>query len=292
MDSSNSAIELFTHRGPREFMDHAGSFLLAHEAENNLLIGIAEGVAAGRDVTGGVALGAPPQFTVVEDEGQVVMTAVRTPPHSLVVSRGARRVAESVAAQLASMDRYPGVRGHASIVRPVVEGIAAVSGQSVRTATQQRIYEARSVRETGALKGRLRAATSADVELLAQWREAFTRELLPEVPAGDSERVMSAHVLSKAAFVWDDGEIVSLAIRSPATPRGQRIQGVYTPPEMRSRGYATACVAALSRLVLREGYVFVCLFADRTNARTLSIYERIGYRPVADFDDFWLDDPT
>ena len=58
MDSSNSTIELFTHRGPREFMDHAGPFLLAHEAENNLLIGIAAGIAAGRDVTGGVALDA------------------------------------------------------------------------------------------------------------------------------------------------------------------------------------------------------------------------------------------
>ena len=292
MDSSNSAIELFTHRGPREFMDHAGSFLLAHEAENNLLIGIAAGVAAGRDVTGGVALGPPPQFTVVEDEGRVVMTAVRTPPHSLVVSRGPLCVADSAAVQLASMDKYPGVRGHASTVRPVVEGIAAVSGQSVRSATQQRIYEARSVRETGAVQGRFRAATSADVELLARWMDAFMRELLPEDPADESERVMSAHVSSNAAYVWDDGKIVSLAIRGPATPGGQRIQGVYTPPEQRSRGYATACVGALSRLILAEGYAFVCLHADRTNARTLSIYERLGYRPVADFDDFWLDDPT
>ena len=128
--------------------------------------------------------------------------------------------------------------------------------------------------------------------MLAQWREAFIRKLLPEEPAGDSEQVMSARVLSQDAFVWDDGGIVSLAIRSPATPRGQRIQGVYTPPELRSRGYATACVAALSRLILSEGYAFVCLFADRTNPRTMSIYERIGYRPVADFDDFWLDDPA
>ena len=128
MNNSKNAIELLTHRGPRDFMDHAGSLLLAHEAENNLLIGIADGLAAGRDVTGGVALRDRPQFTVVEQEGQVVMTAVRVPPYSLVVSRGPRSVAESVALQLASTDTYPGVRGHASTARPVAEGIAAVSG--------------------------------------------------------------------------------------------------------------------------------------------------------------------
>ena len=56
MGNSGSTIRLVTHRGPEEFMAHAGSFLLAHEAENNLTIGIANGIAAGRDVAGGVAL--------------------------------------------------------------------------------------------------------------------------------------------------------------------------------------------------------------------------------------------
>lgn len=290
MGNSGSTIRLVTHRGPEEFMAHAGSFLLAHEAENNLTIGIANGIAAGRDVAGGVALSKAPQFTVVEQDGRVVMTAVRTPPHSLLVSRGPRSVAGSVAAQLASMDKYPGVRGHASMARPVVEGIARVSGQSVRSATQQRIYGIYSVQEIASPKGRFRAATSAELKLLAEWQDAFTTELTPEVPAGNSEHVVQARILSHDAFVWEDSEVVSLAMRRPATPSGQHIGPVYTPPGFRSRGYATACVAALSRLILEEGYAFVCLFADRANARSVFIYERVGYRKVADFDDFWLDD--
>ena len=196
MGNSGSTIRLVTHRGPEEFMAHAGSFLLAHEAENNLTIGIANGIAAGRDVAGGVALSKAPQFTVVEQDGRVVMTAVRTPPHSLLVSRGPRSVAGSVAAQLASMDKYPGVRGHASMARPVVEGIARVSGQSVRSATQQRIYGIYSVQEIASPKGRFRAATSAELKLLAEWQDAFATELTPGVPAGNSEHVVQARILS------------------------------------------------------------------------------------------------
>jgi predicted GNAT family acetyltransferase len=61
---------------------------------------------------------------------------------------------------------------------------------------------------------------------------------------------------------------------------------VYTPPDLRQRGYATACVASLSQMLLDEGWQFCTLFTDLANPTSNSIYRKIGYKPVGDFHDY------
>ena len=51
-------------------------------------------------------------------------------------------------------------------------------------------------------------------------------------------------------FVWDRAGPVSMASAAGPTPNGIRVNGVYTPPEHRGRGYATVCVAACQTSVL------------------------------------------
>jgi predicted GNAT family acetyltransferase len=69
------------------------------------------------------------------------------------------------------------------------------------------------------------------------------------------------------------------------TPRGVRINFVYTPPAHRGRGYATSCVAALTRHLLDPGKEFCFLFTDLANPTSNKIYRRLGYRHVCDFRD-------
>jgi predicted GNAT family acetyltransferase len=56
---------------------------------------------------------------------------------------------------------------------------------------------------------------------------------------------------------------------------------VYTPKEHRGRGYASAAVAAVSRM-LRDQGARVTLFTDQANPVSNAIYQRLGYRPVVD----------
>jgi predicted GNAT family acetyltransferase len=62
---------------------------------------------------------------------------------------------------------------------------------------------------------------------------------------------------------------------------------VYTPPELRGHGYATAVTAELSRRLL-DGRLFdgrrrFCfLYTDLANPTSNAIYERIGYRRVCE----------
>jgi hypothetical protein len=62
------------------------------------------------------------------------------------------------------------------------------------------------------------------------------------------------------------------------------INAVYTPPEQRRRGHATASVAALSAKLLAAGRASCVLFTDLANPTSNAIYRRIGYAPVIDFE--------
>jgi predicted GNAT family acetyltransferase len=64
--------------------------------------------------------------------------------------------------------------------------------------------------------------------------------------------------------------------------RGASIVWVYTPPEQRSRGYASACVGDLTRRLLQEGRELCRISTDLTNRTTNKIYPALGYRPVCD----------
>jgi hypothetical protein len=72
------------------------------------------------------------------------------------------------------------------------------------------------------------------------------------------------------------------------TPKGARVGYVYTPPESRGRGYASACVAALSQGLLDGGVEFCVLYTDLSNPTSNAIYTRLGYYPIDDVRDIDL----
>ena len=88
-------------------------------------------------------------------------------------------------------------------------------------------------------------------------------------------------------YVWDDigtKAILSLAGRAG---KGIRISGVYTPPEFRGSGYASAAVAALSHAKLSNGRDFVVLNVTDGNPAE-DLYRRLGYRLIGSSDCFLL----
>lgn len=98
--------------------------------------------------------------------------------------------------------------------------------------------------------------------------------------------IMAARIARSEMFLWTiDGRPVASAGFAPTTPAGDagRINAVFTLEEERGKGYASACVAALSQRLLNRGWRHCLLFADRNNATTTGIYRRLGYREIAGF---------
>jgi predicted GNAT family acetyltransferase len=130
----------------------------------------------------------------------------------------------------------------------------------------------------------MRDAVSEDRPLLLDWFRAFMDEAIGESPDAASTAHAVDHRLeadSAGVVLWEDGPTVSLAAFGNPTPNGARIGPVYTPPERRRRGYASALVAELSERLLTERR-FCFLFTDLANPTANRIYEQIGYRRVCE----------
>jgi len=178
----------------------------------------------------------------------------------------------------------------AGVVLPGVNGDAATAASFAGQWTERckasatpfmgtRIYELLEDGGTPNVKGELRRAVAKDRSLMIDWTRAFSAEVGED--ASDDEGRVDRGLAAGQLWIWDDAETVSMAVaRSPAE-RVSRIAGVYTPPELRKRGYAGACVYALSKH-LRDGGYRCMLYTDLANPTSNSIYRRIGYRAVGE----------
>ncbi len=265
----------------REFLDLAGPLLLEDEARNNLVFGIA-----------GTLVTTPDRYperhfwVAVDDAGEPAAAALRTPPYNLVLARP--RDDGALAALAAGIeDDLPGVVGAHPEVDAFVEFWRLDHDVRPQVLREQGVYSLERVQPVPAAAGRSRVAARADEALLLDWMSAFGEEVLEDNDPGRTEaRAVVEHRLSGAdgGFVlWEDaGEPVSISGWGGSTPNGNRIGPVYTPPERRGRGYATALVAELSQTLLDGGRRFCFLFTDLANPTSNAIYERIGYVRIAE----------
>jgi hypothetical protein len=112
--------------------------------------------------------------------------------------------------------------------------------------------------------------------------EAFGHEAgRRDVTALADELIDAPH---RTGWMWEDGEPASVCCTTGTTPNGIRVGAVYTPPERRRHGYASAMVAAVSQAELDAGRRYCFLFTDLANPTSNRIYRAIGYEPVRDVD--------
>ena len=279
-------MKVHRHATALSFLERARPWLLDAEVENNLILGICGALSpsGSPDAEG-------PYLATVEENGQVVACALRTPPHKAVISRGNPESIECLVEDLA--DRYrtlPMVFGPEPEVRQFADHWSRLLGTSARRGTEHRLFSlSRVERPERRPGGRLRPATESDVPLLITWIVAFTEEAGGQGVL-DPARFARERVGDGSLFVWENGPVVSMAACMGRTPTGIRITLVYTPPERRRRGYASACVADLTQRLLDEGRAYCCLFTDLANPTSNNIYQAMGYEPVIDMTDYFLTD--
>jgi predicted GNAT family acetyltransferase len=278
-------MEVRRHAGVDRFLDHAGEFLGEREAEHNLILGLSSQLQRAPRM-----YGEDPYLAVVEDDGRVVGAVLRTPPHNLILSEldDERAIKPIVAAVRAEFASLPGVVGPKERVAQFAEAWQAATGAKARLEIAQRIFRVDRVDAPEGVPGRMRSYEPSDRALATRWMDAFVAEALPEGaphPESSDEFVDRRHEDTNGGLVfWGDGETVSFAGYGGLTPNGIRIGPVYTPPELRGRGYGSALTAALTQQLLDGGRRFCFLFTDLANPTSNSIYQRIGYRPVSDVD--------
>jgi predicted GNAT family acetyltransferase len=273
-------MNLRTYPNASEFLAVAEVPLLRDEAKNSLILGIAGRVRDGRSYGED-----PPSFLTVDVDGDLIAAAIRTPPYPLVLycEEDCSDALDVMIDHLSTADpRLPGVNGEARTAAAFADLWAKRSKARAETGMQMRIYCLREVDPPVGVPGRMRLARSGDVDLLVEWMRGFHAEAGSGDPPTDPREAVLRFIASGTLAVWDDDGPVSLAGSSRCSGHGATVSAVYTPPEHRGHGYASACVAALSQLLLDRGHAFCTLYADLSNPTSNKIYQRVGYRPVSD----------
>jgi hypothetical protein len=276
-----------------EFMATAGAFLARREAEHNLIFGILSNYEADPS-----SFAEAPYLASVVHGKKVVCAAIRTPPWRLVVSEmdhpaAAHLLAEDLHGAGAGGAAVPGVVGPAAAAGHFAEAWAERTGARARLSRHERSFRLRRVIPPRPAPGRLVRSRPEHRAVLAEWAKAFHDEAIGSSdPVQDWDATADRWIrgLGRTAYAWvDEGRPVSLAGVGGLTPNGIRIGPVYTPPELRGRGYASNLVAEVSQLQLYAGRRFVFLFTDLANPTANKIYQDIGYEPVNDVDEYEFD---
>jgi uncharacterized protein len=271
-------VRVVKARDPRDFLQRAAP-LLADEARHNLLLGLAGTL---RDDP---SLYRDHELWLVEDGSVVIGAALRTPPYNLVLGDGTEAALDALARETGA--EIPGAVGALPEIDGFVDACVRLHGVTPEPRVRQGIYALETVVSPPTPPGRSREATTADRALLSRWWGAFGAEALGALEQDEEQNARNVdHRLAtpgNGVVLWEvEGEPVCAVGYGSPTPTGVRIGPVYTPPEHRGRGYASALTAQVSSAQLAAGRSFCFLYTDLANPTSNKIYLAIGYRRVCD----------
>jgi predicted GNAT family acetyltransferase len=270
------ACQLELYDDEVEFAAWVSGWLEEHEAENSLFLGL---------------LGAPlkdqparPFMARVSKDRKTIAAALHR-GFALLLSRGPDDAIDAIAARLHDLGAaVPGVIGPSLEAERFARTWAAARGCSVHLSADQRIYQLTRLLPPPPGTGSMRAIVTADLDLVTDWMQAFDAEALPSQerrPLEEMRRHAARRIAEWNLFGWDvEGELVAMAGLARPTASTISVNSVYTPPDHRRRGFATALVAAVSETGLRRGKRACVLYTDLGNRTANAIYQRIGYQPV------------
>jgi GNAT superfamily N-acetyltransferase len=267
-----------------EFLDATVAYRDADPIRTNVLASVAASMAEAQndyDVF---------FWWLLREGGDVVGGALRTPPFGLGLGPMSEDTARALAPRIAEDDdEFPWVAGPEAPVAAFLDAYGAAtstgSGRRVTNGRRSLLYELGELNYPN-VGGSCRQATLDDVDLVARWTADF-HLFVDGVARHDDERnreYAKARVASGSMYLWCVNDIpVAMAGHAlpVATPSAlvTRIGPVYTPEELRGRGYGTAITAWLSELLLGTGSR-VMLYADADYPTSNAVYQRLGFESL------------
>lgn len=277
-----------TYASAENFLDRALKYLEKDEAENNLIIGISNKIK-----NSGSLYKQKPFFATLADGDKIILAAVMTPPRQIILygkdysSDALKLFCHNLIKENISI---PGANGESALVKNFAGIWSALKNCTYKPGMHTRAYSLEKVKYRGTANGRLSLPDKDDAELIACWIQKFCDDAhIGRMSWEDALETAEFQIKKKLIYLWEDGEKVSMAAVIRETRHGSVVALVYTPQEYRNKGYGTSCVAALSQRILDSGKKFSALFTDLSNPTSNSIYMKIGYEPLRDFDEYSFD---
>lgn len=269
---SKAEIRVNFHDDPASALREANEFLVSRPVLHNLILTLLK-VRIGRPEPG--------RYWVAARGNQAVGVVFHSPL--------------TVAATLTPMERS----ATEALVDSIVDAGLALPGVHAEAATAvcfagrwterckasavpvggMRLYELEQLTDIRSVDGKFRNATADERNLMIAWVNAFNAETNSQ--GRNPEVFVDSMLPAGNLWLWDDGEPMSMAVNWESVQGVIRVSGVYTPPQNRGHGYASACVHGVSKWITDAG-CHPILYTDLSNATSNSIYRRMGYKAIAE----------
>ena len=258
---------------PAWVMAEAKAFLASEPVRHNLILTLLHARVAHPE---------PGRYWVAKEGDDVVGVIFQSPLNrsAILTPMGSEIVSVMVDAITDTAVVLPGVLGPAATAASFAGQWTECHKSAAFPVQGLRLYEKIEVGKQAPVNGRFRQAGPDDRDLIIAWMRQFGADVGDE-GGTDPTIIADRRLPAGQIWLWDDGQPVSLAMHSNQLENVIRIQVVYTPSERRNNGYAGACVAKLTKQLCDSGYRCM-LYTDLGNPHSNSVYQRIGYRAVAE----------
>lgn len=273
-------MNIISYKTPQEFLQSTLHLLERNEIENNLIIGLCNGLIQNQSSTEGCV------FVNAIENDVIKVSAIKTLHKAIVTGYDESTI---------------GMKEIAEYFKDYIQPIKGVVGKSSYALEFSKWYGAEfkefktlivhsleNVNKIPFAEGSLHKANLEDVLLICDWSIAFEEDAnaFPKSTYDQTYKSVLRRIEAGNFYKWIcNGEIVSIAAIVRKTKNTCIIGIVYTPPKLRGYGYATSCVQRLSEIILETGYKYCGLFTDKANPTSNNIYQKIGYVPIEEHSD-------
>jgi predicted GNAT family acetyltransferase len=259
------------------YAERTEALLTSSPAEHTVSLTVIETVRAGRRWSD-----EPMLFGWYEEAGEVRGAVFRTPPFEWLLAVVPEEATADLVAVLRSANAdVPGVNGDVAGVDRFAAAWTAATGQRATITLALDLYELGTLRHPDPPPaGRARPAEEADLDVAIRFYTGFQDEV--PTPSTEVLPLVRERMDDRRLWLWEHGAgvVASLAARTAAVAGVSRIAPVYTPPEHRRHGYATAVTAACTADALARDAERVVLYTDVADPSANAMYQRIGFRPI------------
>ena len=225
--------------------------------------------------------------------GDSVYYAIQTAPHPMVhfsVGNNIKEMAELLAKYLSGINSIPqkisGIMETIDVFKDAVGELGIKYTQS----NHLNLMICENVNNIEISNGSYQSPIIVDFDF-SDWLVGFWRDC--EIEGGDKEsaRIATKKMAQNGNLVCltMDGVPVTMAAKKRKLTGGQCVGDVYTPIDFRGKGYSTACIKYLTQEILDDGNGCAFLFADKYNPISNRVYEKVGYKKIADFIEYTLE---
>ena len=143
---------------------------------------------------------------------------------------------------------------------------------------------------------RVRHSVEADLPLLSEWRVQYEIEAVRRIESAELRKacrqtIEGLHAQKRLSILSESDRPVAMSAFNASVPDCVQVGGVFTPPDLRKRGYAR-CVVAGSLLEARKhGVGRAVLFTDSDNEPARRAYKALGFTVVGNYSLVLFDTP-